>query len=106
MMFDALLFLLGCIAVPIFFVAIMDSGELKPGEDAVEPLALLAAPVLANVAYTMGWFTEIIVDLIRPSGARRIGPKLLRAGLGFSAAVVFAPAVFWGVVCATRLVLR
>ena len=66
MPYDALLFLLSCIAVPIFFVAIMHSGELNPGEDAVEPLALLAAPVLANVAYTLGWFTEIIVDLVLP----------------------------------------
>ena len=36
--------------LPVFFVAIARSGELRAGEDAVELLALLAAPVLANVA--------------------------------------------------------
>jgi hypothetical protein len=100
--YNAFLFLLGCIAVPIFFVAIMHSGKLKPGEDAVEPLTLLVVPVLANVAYTLGWLTEIVVILFHPPDARRVGPSLLRAGLGVSAVVVLAPAVVW----ATRLVLR
>ena len=105
MPYNALLFILGCIALPIFFAAMMHSGELKPGEDPVEPLALLAAPVLANVAYTLGWFTEIVVNLVCLP-ARRIGPHLLRTGLIFSALMVFLPAVASSVVWASHLVVR
>jgi hypothetical protein len=76
--YNALLGLLSCVALPVFLLAISRSGELKPGEDAAEPLALLAAPVLANIAYTFGWATELAVNGVRGSDARRVGPSLLR----------------------------
>jgi hypothetical protein len=80
----------------------MRSDHLKPGEDAEEPLALLAALVLANMAYTLGWMMEIVLTIVRRSSAPRVGPTLLRAGLIFSAVVVLAPAFCWSVVWAHR----
>jgi hypothetical protein len=100
--YNVFLSLLACVALPIFFLEVMRSGYLKPGEDAEEPLALLAALVLANMAYTFGWMTEIVVNVVRRSSARRVGPALLRAGLIFSAVVVLAPAVYWSVVSLDR----
>jgi hypothetical protein len=93
--YNGLLAVLGSASLLVFFWTISQSGELKPGEDAEEPLALLAAPVLANVAYTLGWMTELVANVVLRSSARRIGPGLLRVGLAFSAVVVFTPAAVW-----------
>jgi hypothetical protein len=38
---------IACLAV--FFWAITTSGRLSPGEDAVEPMALMAAPFVINI---------------------------------------------------------
>ena len=40
----------GFISLLLFFLFINLAHELQPGEDAIEPLALLAAPVLLNIA--------------------------------------------------------
>ncbi len=48
---------LAAIGIPgllLFFLAIGASSSLAPGEDAVEPIALFAAPIAANLAYTAG----------------------------------------------------
>jgi hypothetical protein len=104
--YNVLLAPFGSVAVLVFFWAITRSGELKLGEDAEEPLALLAAPVLANVAYTLGWVTELIVNVARGSDARRIGPVLLRVGLTFSGVVIFAPPVVWSVILVAHTMKR
>ena len=104
--YNALLALFGLVTLFVFFTAITQIGELRPGEDAEEPLALLAVPVLANVAYTLGWIAELIVRVVRRSATPRIGPLLLRVGLGFSAVVVLAPAVVWSVTLAAHMMRR
>ena len=89
--YNALLAVFGSVALVIFLWAITQCGE----EDAFEPLGLLAGVVLANVAYTLGWMTELLVNAARRPGPRRVGPLLLRVGLLVSAVVVFAPAIIW-----------
>jgi hypothetical protein len=84
-----------------FFLAISAAHELQPGEDAVEPMALFAAPILANVAYTAGWIIECALLWRRP--ARPRGPRLMRAGLLFSLVVISLPAVAWTIVALIRL---
>ena len=42
---------LGVVSLVAFFFFISNADELAPGEDAVEPIALLAAPFLVNIAY-------------------------------------------------------
>ena len=96
---------LAAVGVPsllVFFLAISAAHELQPGEDAVEPMALFAAPVLANIAYTAGWIVEAAL-LWRPSTQPR-GPRLMRLGLLFSLFVILLPAVAWTVVALVRLV--
>jgi len=83
----------------LFVIFILASGELKPGEDIIEPMAILFVPVIifvVNVAYTFGTITELILRLIFPVRARRIGAFLLGAGIGFSGVVVAFPALYWG----------
>lgn len=85
----------GCISLIIFFVSIVSSGVLGPGEDAVEPLAIIFAPVAINICYCAGWIFENILRVILPSKQHLLGPVLLKLGLGFSLFVVTFPAVLW-----------
>jgi hypothetical protein len=89
--------IVGLCSFAIFGLAIWQSGALKAGEDAVEPLALLAAPILVNIAYTAGWITEIAARRLWPEKAAPIGPVLLRIGLVLSIGLELIPSVAWGI---------
>jgi hypothetical protein len=82
----------GILCLVIFFAAITTSGHLQPGEDAVEPLALLAAPVVVNVLYTLGWIVEVTARSFEPGLSRRFGPLLLELGLGLGLFLSTVPA--------------
>lgn len=85
----------GMVCLLVFYGALSSSGQLAPGEDAVEPLALLAAPVLANICYTFGWIVEIACRQLGLATIGDLGPRLLRFGLIFSMFVVALPALIW-----------
>lgn len=70
-------------------------GMLPPGEDVVEPMALIIAPILANICYTAGWVVELILRCILRERARQLGFWLLCLGFAFSLIVVTAPTVIW-----------
>jgi hypothetical protein len=65
---------IACLAV--FFWAITTSGHLSPGEDAVEPMALMAAPFVINILYTLGWVVEIQLRVAYPSLSPQFAPSL------------------------------
>ena len=71
---------LGCIVV--YALALQSSGQLQPGEDAVEPIALLFAPIAVNVLYTLGWTVELVVRRLLPHLVRSANQHHLR--LSFS----------------------
>jgi hypothetical protein len=83
----------------LFFVANLASGDLPPGEDAVEPLGLIAGtilfPVAINVCYTLGWLVEAPLRSLVRRPLRNLGPALFSTGLAFSLLVVTAPAAYW-----------
>jgi hypothetical protein len=85
---------LACLVV--FFWGISTSGHLQPGEDAVEPLALLAAPFGINALYTLGWLVEIPARLAQPDLTSSFGPLLMKLGLGLGVVLISLPAVGWG----------
>src|SRR5690242_20375788 len=83
--------IVGCVAfisLILFFVSIASANVLGPGEDAVEPLALIFAPIAINICYTAGWFIESILCCIWPRKRRMFGPLLFKTGLFFSLFVV------------------
>jgi hypothetical protein len=86
----------GALCFVVFFWAITTSGHLQPGEDAVEPIALLAAPLGINVLYTLGWLVEVPTRLLVPDLSPRFGPLLLKLGLGMGLLLITLPAGFWG----------
>ena len=86
---------IGICSLLLFYFTISRTGILKPGEDAVEPMALMAAPIIINIGYTLGWLTEIILRLFIKDKEHRIGPVLLKLGYGFSLLIVFFPSGYW-----------
>ena len=56
----------GILCLAVFFAAITSSGHLQPGEDAVEPIALVAAPFVINILYTLGWIVELTARSLEP----------------------------------------
>jgi len=94
--YNLLVGLAGFISLLLFFYFITKSGELKPGEDAIEPLALLMAPIFINIGYTLGWVVEVILRIFQRNRFQRVSCGLMKAGLLFSLAVVIFPSVYWG----------
>jgi len=63
--------------------------ELKPGEDLIEPLAIIAFVLLSNICYTFGWLTEIFIGK-----SKSYGPSMFRFGLIFTVICIFIPPFF------------
>jgi|SRR5581483_4024112 len=84
-----------------FFISI--SGVLEPGEDLIEPMALIAAPFVVNMCYTAGWATELLVRAVYPSTAIGFGPRLFRLGLLLSVVITVLPGIYWGAFCFVKL---
>ncbi len=85
----------GFVSLLIFFWAILTSGQLQPGEDAVEPIGLILAPFAVNFCYTFGWLAELSVRLVYPSLSVRFSPILLKIGIFFSLFMISLPSGFW-----------
>ena len=105
MLYNLALALVGGVSFALFLLFISLAHELKPGEDAVEPLALPVAVVLANVAYTGGWVVELLVRLIWRDRYPYLGPTLLKLGLVFTLAVLLLPSVGAGAALLVRCVM-
>jgi hypothetical protein len=87
----------------LFFFFIEVSGKLEPGEDAVEPIALLFAPFAINLCYTAGWIVELIVKFVSPQRHSKMGLWLFISGLVFSLIVVCLPSTVWGILVLLQL---
>ena len=69
-----------------------------------EIMVVLAYGVLANVGYTGGFFTELIMRKFLGEGAPRPGPALLRMGLTFSVGLTLFPAAITAIDWIVRIV--
>jgi len=85
----------GVLCLLVFFLAITSSGHLLPGEDAVGPVTLIAAPVLGNLPYPLGWLVEVQARRHVPDLSPRFGPLLWTLGLGIGLFLITVPAAFW-----------
>jgi hypothetical protein len=100
--YNLIMYVSGIVSLIIFFIFINLAHELKPGEDAVEPLALIAALILLNICYTGGWIFELILSTFRNKNSSPIGPALLKLGLVFSIIIAFLPSASWFVIWIMR----
>ena len=95
MPFNLIVGVYGILSLLVFCLAINSSGHLRPGEDAVEPVALVAAPVLVNLLYTLGWLVEVQARRHVSELSPRFGPLLWTLGLGLGLFLITVPAAFW-----------
>jgi len=83
--------------VTVATVLLVGSRLVDPGEDVVEPVALVAAVLvyafLANACYCLGWVTELLWAGGDPSRTAPLRARVFRLGLWFSVAVTLLPAV-------------
>ena len=67
----------------------------KPGEDAIEPLALfvliLGYAVAANALYTLGWISELLWSGGDTARTAPFRPRVFRLGLVFSVVLTLLP---------------
>lgn len=101
------------LGIPSFFLYLfflVTSGQLPPGEDTVEPLSILAAPIMVplavNTCYTFGRIGELIWRAVSSKTNRQAGVILMKAGVGFSLFVVLFPMVWWGSIWFWHIVIK
>jgi hypothetical protein len=86
----------GLCSLMLFYFFISRADRLKLGEDVVEPMALLAAPVIMNLCYTARWVAEMALRKAWPESRGSLGPKLLKVGLKVSLVIIALPTAYWG----------
>jgi hypothetical protein len=91
--FNLLIALYGFPCLLLIHWAADASGKLPPGEDAIEPMAMLLVPFAVNILYTLGWLVEAPLRVIRPTLPNRFGPLLLMLGLSLGCFFCSVPAV-------------
>jgi hypothetical protein len=82
----------------VYVLSITSARVLEPGEDAIDPLAFMAAPlvvILINICYTAGWFLDAPLRAFCPSLTSRFSVWLFSLGLAFSILIVSLPAIYW-----------
>ena len=96
--YNLILGVVGLVSLLLFFLFVHLAGELYPGEDVIEPIALLLAPILVNIAYTAGWIAELFLRVVWRETSSTIAPILFKLGLSFSLLCAVSPAMIWFVV--------
>ena len=98
--FNLLMGAYGLVGLCVFWWALQSSGHLAPGEDAVEPLAVMAAPIAVNALYTLGWLVEVPARVFMPRLSPETGPSLLKAGVTIGLILISVPPAYW---CGVRV---
>jgi len=89
---------LGIISLIMFFVFVELSRKLEPGEDAVEPFAIILAPIAINILYTCGWMAELFLRIVWKEKSTYIGPILFKLGISLSVCAILFPSTMWFVI--------
>jgi hypothetical protein len=91
--FNLVIGVYGFLCLLLLYWGVQGSEDFAHGEDAVEPMALMAAPVVINLLYTLGWFVEIPTRVLFRKLSPAFGPILLKMGLGLGVFLCSLPAV-------------
>lgn len=60
----------------------------------LEIFGIILYAIMANICYTSGWIVELFLAKRYPSKAVGFGVRTFRAGMKFSIALTFFPAIF------------
>ena len=89
--FNAILLLFGLISLLIFLFV------FKFDANIIHPFLPIAFGLLANIFYTFGWVTELIIRLFNKSKATLFGLKCFKIGLVFSIFLTFLPTILFSI---------
>ena len=93
--YNAILLVIGACSFGI--IEGIGSRLVQPGDDVIEPLALIFGGIAfvagANVCYTFGWITELLWSGGDTARTEDLRPTIYRRGLLLSMAVAAAPGV-------------
>ncbi len=96
--FNVFIFVYAVLAISAHFWLINVTGQVKDGENFIEPMAfiigIVAGPIAINICYTLGWLVEAPLRLIKPTLSPKLSPILLKLGIGFSMLFFALPALF------------
>jgi hypothetical protein len=92
----------GFISLLLFYLFISLAQGVESGIDAIEPLALLIAPILLNMAFTAGWLGELFLRIAWQVQSPIIATAFLKLGLSFSLLVAILPSVIWSCIWIAR----
>jgi hypothetical protein len=81
------------------------SGVLRFGEDYEEPLGILVAPILVNLAYCVGHVGDLTLSWLWPRRSPW-GPRLWRVGIGFTLCAMLGPVILHAIHYLRVLVAR
>ena len=81
----------GVISYVAFNLSLSMSDSLGPGEDGVEPLALVMGMLGANFFYSLGCLADIRLRRSHPQIEGALSPRLFKLGVLFSQLVIFFP---------------
>ncbi len=93
--FNGVIGLLGLATIMV--IEFLGAGLVKPADDVDGSFVLLFGALIyglgANVAYTLGWITEIVWSSGDTTKTQALRPRIFWTGLIFSAALTLLPAV-------------
>ena len=84
-------------------IILRDLKELQGGNDIIEPIAIIVAPLIINLFYTLGWLVEVATWVIFKRKIINLGPMLLRLGVGISVILLSLPTLIWACVWVLRI---
>ncbi|OYU94425.1 MAG: hypothetical protein CFE21_15560 [Bacteroidetes bacterium B1(2017)] len=97
-LYNIIVLLAGSLSIGIMLLASSSRVHLEPGEDFFEPILVLMVGFLCNIAYTLGWLTEVFLKR-----SLTYGPKMFKIGLYFTLFWVFLPSAIWVIIALVDL---
>jgi|SRR5215510_2449356 len=92
--YNVLLLVVGVLC--LLSILVMGKYFVRPGEDVIKPLEMVTGVVvygvLANIAYTLGWVTELLWSWGDTERTEPRRPLIFWIGVTFSVAVTLLPA--------------
>lgn len=97
--YNLLIGFVGIISLILFFIFAESTHKIPPGEDFVEPFAILLAPIAFNICYTFGEIFEIFFSSswVYDESVEPWSTALLKFGIGVSLLIVLFPSIYWGI---------
>jgi len=100
-LYNMIVFIAGFISTVIILIASSGSAHIEPGDDVIEPIMIPIFAVLCNIAYTLGWLTEVFINR-----SLTYGPKMFKRGLYFTLFWVFLPSTIWAIITIFELLKK